>query len=86
MVETVSPRTAQGTGLVLLGQLEQVQGYQLGFELAGQVTSILVDEGDAVAAGQVLATLDTDLLRAQRRELIAAIEQAEAALRLAKVV
>ena len=86
VVETVSPRTAQAqSNLVLLGQLEPVQNSQLGFELAGRVTSILVDEGDAVAAGQVLATLDTDLLRAQRRELIAAIEQAEASLTLADV-
>ena len=86
VVETVSPRTAQADAdLVLLGQLEPVQNSQLGFELAGRVTSILVDEGDAVAAGQVLATLDTDLLRAQRRELIAAIDQAEASLTLADV-
>ena len=86
VVETVSPRTAQDqSNLVLLGQLEPVQNSQLGFELAGRVTSILVDEGDAVSAGQLLATLDTDLLRAQRRELLAAKEQAEAALRLAEV-
>ena len=55
-------RSEADADLVLLGQLEPVQNSQLGFELAGRVTSILVDEGDAVTAGQVLATLDTDLL------------------------
>lgn len=86
VVEVVSPRVAQAqANLLLLGQLEPVQSSQLGFELAGRVTSILVDEGDAVSAGQTLATLDTDLLGAQRRELVAAIEQAEASLALADV-
>lgn len=51
---------------------------ELGFELAGQVAKILVDDGDRVAAGELLARLDTARLDARRRELAAQLDEAEA--------
>ncbi len=52
----------------------------LSFEREGRVEAILVDEGDAVTAGQILARLDTEALRARRRELVAQRAAAEARL------
>lgn len=43
------------------GQLASAQNVQLSFEVTGQVQSVLVEVGDAVAAGQVLARLDSTL-------------------------
>ncbi|MFQ5348276.1 MAG: efflux RND transporter periplasmic adaptor subunit [Rhodothalassiaceae bacterium] len=50
----------------------------LGFELAGQLVAVLVDDGDRVEAGQVLARLDTARLDARRRELVAQRAEAQA--------
>ncbi|HEY0315839.1 MAG TPA: HlyD family efflux transporter periplasmic adaptor subunit [Sphingomonas sp.] len=42
----------------------------------GRIREILVDEGDEVKAGQVLATIDTDSLVAQREQFQAQAQQA----------
>lgn len=70
-----------------LGQVEPRQSADLSFELNGRVVEILVEEGDRVAAGSVLARLDTALLdteraqlAAQRRALQAQLDFAEASL------
>ena len=62
------------------GELVARRSSELGFELGGQVVEILVDEGDAVNAGQPLARLDTRSLQAQRQQLIAQRDQAAAQL------
>ncbi|MEM1204516.1 MAG: efflux RND transporter periplasmic adaptor subunit [Acidobacteriota bacterium] len=67
----------------LVGRIEARRESPVGFELGGLVTSIAVDEGDTVDAGQVLARLDTRRLRARRGELVAARDQAQADLELA---
>jgi len=36
--------------------------------LAGRIKAILVDEGDLVTAGQVVAQMDTEVLQAQLRQ------------------
>ena len=46
-----------------------------------QIKQVLVDEGDLVTAGQVLATLDTAVLKAQLRQQAAEVAVAEAAVR-----
>lgn len=46
-------------------------------KLAGRLKDVLVKEGDTVAAGQVLARMDTAELEAQIREAEAAVRQAE---------
>ena len=53
-------------------------------EMGGRIVEISVDEGDDVAAGEVLLRLDTGLLAAQRSELEAAISAAEANLAAVK--
>lgn len=58
------------------------QQAELGFELAGKLTRIPVDEGDHVSKGQVLAALDTALLARERDELKAQRQETEAQLTL----
>ncbi len=51
------------------GQFEARQETTLAFEEAGTLAEVLVREGDAVAAGAVVARIDTRLLEAERRRL-----------------
>ena len=53
-------------------------------ETGGRIVELLVDEGDSVRAGQVVARLDAALLEAQIAQAKAAVEVAEAQLALAK--
>ena len=59
------------------GALEPVQSVELSFGIGGEVTEVLVKEGESVKAGDVIARLDS---AAQRN----ALAQAEAALALAQ--
>ena len=63
-----------------VGEIEADRESNLGFERAGRVTRVAVDEGDAVQAGQVVAELDTEQLQSRREELVARREQAAAVL------
>ncbi len=69
-------RTISATGTVaaydLLPLLPQANGLQ--------IERVLVDEGDVVVAGQVMAVLDDDVLQAQQSQEIAALESAKATL------
>ena len=51
------------------GQIEAAARADLGFELGGRVTEVLVEEGDVVPAGAVLARLDTSALIPERAAL-----------------
>ena len=51
------------------GQFEARQDTALAFEEAGTLAEVMVREGDAVAAGAVLARIDTRLLEAERARL-----------------
>jgi len=53
---------------------------QLGFEAAGRIDTILVDEGDRVKAGQELARLDESELSARRQQATAQFASAQATL------
>ena len=66
-----------------VGRIEARQESDLGFELGGMIGDVLVDEGDLVNAGAVVAVLDSDRLRARRQELVAARDEARARLELA---
>jgi len=68
-----------------IGRLEPAQQSSLAFERGGLVRTISADEGDRVAEGQVIATLDTDLLTADLDRLEAQRRQIEANLELAKL-
>ncbi len=67
------------------GQVQAGRQADLGFERGGRLMRVLVDEGDVVSRGQLVAELDTDRLSAQRAELEAARKQAESNLELAKI-
>ena len=51
---------------------------------AGRIREITVREGDAVTAGQVIAVLDDEQIRAREEQAAAAVRQAEARVRLAQ--
>lgn len=51
---------------------------------AGRIRVISVREGDAVEAGQVIATLDDEQIRAREQQAAAAVRQAQARVRLAQ--
>ena len=53
---------------------------QLGFQAAGRIDTILVDEGDRVKVGQLLARLDVSELTARRAQAVAQLAAAQAGL------
>jgi len=65
------------------GRIEATE-IDIATKLAGQVSDILVDEGEFVRAGQVLATMQVDTLEAQLREAQAQQRQAVNAVATAK--
>ncbi|MGD1897080.1 MAG: efflux RND transporter periplasmic adaptor subunit [Phormidesmis sp.] len=82
LVETMRLRLVEGysTNRVYSGELAARRSSELGFERAGTVTTLLVDEGGVVAAGEPLARLDTRDLQAQRSQLEAQRRQVLAQL------
>ena len=71
------------TTRAFVGQVEPQMTVSLSFELPGRLDSLNVDEGDWVAAGDVLATQDLSLLTTERARLTASRAAAEAQLRFA---
>ncbi len=67
------------------GRVEPARATALGFERPGRLVEVLVDEGDVVDAGAVLARLDTIELESARAELTATIDAQTAALELARL-
>lgn len=65
------------------GRVEAPRQSQLGFEVAGELVEVRVNEGDAVDAGDLLARLDADRLGAAAKEARAALSQAQAEQELA---
>ncbi len=65
---------------VYTGTLVAKRRSTLSFERAGKVVELVVDEGDAVAKGQLLARLDTRRLDARRAKAEADLAQASAVL------
>lgn len=71
------------TALTASGTVEAVE-VSIASELSGRVAEVLVAEGDAVKAGDVLLKLDDTALQAQRRRAVAALDTAKAALTTAE--
>lgn len=69
----------QGDALVIAGTVES-RDVQVGSLVGGRVMTVHVDEGDLVAAGAPVVTLDNDLLRAQAHEQEARVAAARASL------
>ncbi|HZF97457.1 MAG TPA: efflux RND transporter periplasmic adaptor subunit [Pseudoxanthomonas sp.] len=67
--------------LVLYGNID-IREVHLAFQGSGQVQDVLVDEGDTVRAGQVLARLDTAALQSELAEAEAAVGAQKARLSL----
>ncbi|WP_338049187.1 efflux RND transporter periplasmic adaptor subunit [Photobacterium sanctipauli] len=65
-----------------VGMIQAGQQANLGVELGGKISQILVDVGDNVKAGEPLLVLDTDLLKTQADELRAQQAQITAQLDL----
>ncbi|HDZ47364.1 hypothetical protein LCGC14_0056580 [marine sediment metagenome] len=68
----------------LTGRVVAHQSVSLAFEPAGRVNSIIVDRGDAVEEGDMLATLDTRRLESRLAEVVARSDEARASLALAQ--
>lgn len=68
-----------------VGVVEATQRSNLGFERDGMVAEIFVKEGAVVEKGQKLAALDTARVEAQKNELQAQLQGAEAELSLAEM-
>jgi RND family efflux transporter MFP subunit len=66
-----------------VGQVEPQKTVAVSFELPGQLAAIMVDEGDSVTSGQILARQDTALLKAEKEQLLASRAATEAQLKLA---
>lgn len=67
--------------LKLYGNVD-IREVDLSFRVDGRIAELMVDEGDAVTAGQVLARLDPDPLTAELTEAEAAVRSQEAQVSL----
>ena len=67
------------------GQVEAAQQTGIAFEAGGTITDILVDEGDTVVQGDIIARLDTRLLVAERNQLVASRRALDAQRELARL-
>jgi multidrug efflux pump subunit AcrA (membrane-fusion protein) len=76
-------RIDSGT-VVASGEVMPAQEAQLSLTVAGRLETVTVAEGDTVAAGEVLATLETTLLEAQVAQAQAAVAAAQAHLPVVK--
>ena len=69
------------THLALHGNVD-IREVNLGFRVGGRVTQVLKNEGDAVAAGETIATLDPAPAQAAAAQAAAALAAAQAGLDL----
>lgn len=76
VVATASVGTQRQT-VSASGTIEPAEQADLNFAVSGEVTEVLVKEGDQVTAGQTLATVDDTLLQAQLTAAKAQLDAAE---------
>lgn len=69
------------TVVAISGFVESKNTADLAFPTTGKVTEVFVDEGNEVTTGEVLATLASDQLVAERSEALAALRLAKAQYR-----
>lgn len=84
---SVTPITSESqytVDRVFIGQVEPQRSANVSFELNGTLDRILVDEGDEVAKGQLLVTLDIALLKVERDRLTASRDAIDAQLSFAQ--
>lgn len=68
-----------------MGRIESMSQAMIGFERSGRVAQMLVEDGQKVKRGEVIAKLDTKRIDAQLVELNAALNIAKAEARLASI-
>jgi len=71
--------------LNVTGEVTTSQDSQIGAKRSGRITSVYVKDGDAVKAGQLLATLDNSDIQNQLQQALAALNGAEAQLAQARL-
>lgn len=64
-----------------VGTIEEKMGSTLSFEIAGNITSIRVEEGDRVSKGQLLATINPITVKEAHRATLTTLKQAQDAYR-----
>lgn len=69
----------------IVGRVESGEQTILGFERGGTLANVLVEEGQVVKRGELLAELDVQRLQAQLQEVNAAVKRAQADARLAEL-
>ena len=72
--------SAAGASLSQASGTVEATAINLASELSGRVVEVLVNQGDAVMAGDPLFRLDGELLQAQRQRAVAGLESAQANL------
>lgn len=81
-VETISVgNTYLGGTKDYVGTIEEKMGSTLSFEIAGNITSIRVEEGDRVSKGQLLATINPTTVKEAHRATLTTLKQAQDAYR-----
>lgn len=76
----IEPLTVRGSVMAMPNQDVRIAAI-----VAGRIESLPVAEGDAVKAGQIVAQIDARPLADQRRQAVAAVDQAKAALENARL-
>lgn len=84
-VLSVESQSSYQREMKAIGRVEAGSMANLGFESGGTLLNTLVDEGDIVTSGQLLAKLDVQKLTAQIQEVDATIARVEANARLAAI-
>jgi RND family efflux transporter MFP subunit len=82
-VKVITRQSQYSVNDYFTGRVEPYQTVDLAFEQPGKVASVLVDEGDRVQKGAIIATMDTQLLEASRTQTTAALHRVKAQLDLA---
>ncbi|PHR83955.1 MAG: hypothetical protein COA59_09960 [Colwellia sp.] len=81
---TITPEKSYTIERDYLGQITAKQHTNLSFEYSGRISHILVDSGDVIKKGQLLAQQDTQLLSYKTAELQSKKVQAQAQVTLNK--
>lgn len=84
-VMPVTPTDGYTVSRRFAGQIEAAARIDLGFELGGRITEVLVEEGASVRAGTVLARLDVSALVPERAALEAELAAMAADAELARL-
>jgi RND family efflux transporter MFP subunit len=83
-VEVYTPSQATNDGIYISGQVTAQQTASISTRMMGYIRKIYVKPGDKVAAGQLLVSVKSDELAAQKAQVQAMITEAEAAAKNAQ--